>query len=117
MVTVSGQYRTSARGSEEIQMSFVQLIEFRTSRIDEFDALIDEWNSTSASWRTATKATRAADRDKPGTYVQIVEFPSYEAAMENSKNPETGKFAERLAELCDGPPTFRNLDVDRVEEF
>jgi hypothetical protein len=30
---------------------------------------------------------------------------------------ETADFAERLAELCDSPPTFRNLGVDRVEEL
>jgi hypothetical protein len=33
--------------------------------------------------------------------------------MENSKRPETGDFAGRMAALCTGPPTFRNLDVER----
>jgi hypothetical protein len=42
-----------------------------------------------------------------------VEFPSYEEAMANSELPETAEFAARLMELCDGPPTFRNLDVLR----
>ena len=37
--------------------------------------------------------------------------------MENSNRPETGKFAERLASLCTGPPTFRNLDVEHVDEM
>jgi len=37
--------------------------------------------------------------------------------MANSNLPETGEFAERLAELCDGPPAFRNLDVRRVETY
>jgi hypothetical protein len=31
----------------------------------------------------------ASDRDRPNRYVTIVEFPSYEAAMENSRRPET----------------------------
>ena len=53
------------------------------------------------------------DRDRANTYVQIVEFPSYEEAMTNSQLPETGEIAARLTELCDGPPTFRNLDVTR----
>lgn len=61
--------------------------------------------------------TLTQDRDRPGTYLQMVEFPSYEAAMENSNRPETGRFAERLAALCSGPPVFRNLDVVRVEEL
>ena len=53
------------------------------------------------------------DRDRANTYVQIVEFPSYEEAMANSELPDTAEVATRLAELCDGPPTFRNLDVTR----
>jgi hypothetical protein len=35
--------------------------------------------------------------------------------MANSNMPETGEFAKLLASLCDGPPTFRNLDVVRDE--
>jgi len=92
-------------------MSFVQLIEFKTSRIEEFDAALDEWIKQSEGWRAPTRALRTQDRDQPNTYVQIVEFPSYEAAMENSNREETTRFAERLNRLCDGPPTFRNLDV------
>jgi hypothetical protein len=46
-----------------------------------------------------------------------VEFPSYQEAMTNSGLPETGEFADRLAQLCDGPPVFRNLDVRRVDNF
>lgn len=98
-------------------MRFVQLIEFQTDRIDEFDAAVDEWLIASAGWRTATRAMRTRDRDKPGTYLQIVEFPSYDAAMENSNRPETGQFAERLASLCTGPPTFRNLEVEREDDM
>jgi hypothetical protein len=36
--------------------------------------------------------------------------------MENSKRPETGEFAARLAKLCDAPPTFLNLDVHETWE-
>jgi hypothetical protein len=96
-------------------MAFVQLIEFETSKIDEFDAAVDEWIRESEGWRAPTRSVRTQDRDRRGIYVQIVEFPSYEAAMENSTRPETGRLAERLAALCDSPPTFRNLDVRREE--
>jgi hypothetical protein len=47
----------------------------------------------------------------------VVEFPSYEDAMSNSNLPETSAFAEKLAELCDTPPTFRNLDVVRLDQM
>ena len=96
-------------------MAFVQLIEFQTDRIDEFDAALDDWMRESEGWRTPTRSVRATDRDRPRTYVQIVEFPSYEAAMENSARTETNKLAERLAALCSEPPIFRNFDVQRQE--
>ena len=96
-------------------MAFVQLIEFQSDRIDEMDALLDDWLKASAGWRTHTRALVTEDRERQGTYVEIVEFPSYEAAMENSNRPETADFAKRLAALCKGEPSFRNLDVRRVE--
>jgi quinol monooxygenase YgiN len=98
-------------------MAFIQIIEFTTSRWDEAQALVNEWREKTEGRRTADRATITKDRDQPGTYVQIVEFPSYEDAMANSNLPETAAFAERLARLCDGPPSFRNLDVERVEEM
>ena len=57
------------------------------------------------------------DRERPDTYVQVVEFPSYEEAMANSALPETTAFAEKLSALCSSGPTFRNLDVVRVDEL
>ena len=51
------------------------------------------------------------DRDRENTYLTIVRFPSYEAAMENSQREDTTAMSGRMAELMDGPPTFRNLDV------
>jgi len=80
---------------------------------EEFDAAVEEWIRASEGWRTPGRSVQTKDRDQPTTYVQIVEFPSYEAAMENSERPETARLAERLAALCDAPPTFRNLDVVR----
>jgi quinol monooxygenase YgiN len=94
-------------------VSFIQIIEFTTSRADELDALLDEWLQKTQGKRTATRGVEARDRDRPNTFVQIIEFPSYEQAMANSELPETAEVAAHLAELCDGPPTFRNLEVAR----
>jgi hypothetical protein len=94
-------------------VKFIQIIEFTTSRADELDAMHDEWLEKTQGKRTATRGVEARDRDRPNTYVQIIEFPSFEDAMANSELPETAEVAARLAELCDGPPTFRNLDVAR----
>ena len=96
-------------------MGFVQIIEFKTSRYDEINTLMDEWLASTEGKRSPTHSLSCRDRDNDGVYVQIVEFPSREVAMANSDLPETGVFAKRMQELCDGPPTFRNLDVVRDE--
>ena len=98
-------------------MAFIQIIELTTTRITEVEALVDEWRVQTEGRRRAQRGTITDDRDRPGTYVQIVEFPSYDEAMANSALPETATFAERLAALCDGPLVFRNLDVRRSETF
>lgn len=98
-------------------MAFVQIIEFTTTRPAEVEALVSEWRTKTAGRRTAQRGTFTQDRERPNTYVQIVEFPSYEDAMANSDLPETASFAERLGHLCDGPMLFRNLDVRSVEEM
>jgi hypothetical protein len=90
---------------------FIQIIEYQTSRIDEVQALIEERRSQMAGDTTVRRGTLAADRDRPGYYLSIIEFDSYESAMENSNRPETGELAASMAKLCDGPPTFYNLDV------
>jgi hypothetical protein len=86
---------------------FVQIIEFTTSRIDEIEKLAESMDDMGF----ARRATITADRDRSGTYLNIVEFDSYDEAMQNSSRPEVGEFAGKLAELCDGPPRFYNLDV------
>ena len=98
-------------------MGFIQVIEFTTTRPGEVEALVDEWVTQTAGRRTAQRGTFTQDRERPNTYLQIVEFPSYEDAMANSNLPETAAFAERLGQLCDGPMLFRNLDVRRTEEL
>jgi len=89
---------------------FVQVIEFKTSRFDEVEALAQQYNLETGD-NMARKVTMTEDRDSPGTYYNIVEFDSYESAMQNSQRPEVGQFAEAMQKICDGPPKFYNLDV------
>lgn len=96
-------------------MGFIQVIEFTTTKPDELRALSDEYRSGTEGRRTVLHARTGKDLDQPGRYYTIVEFESREAAMENSDLPETQEFARRMAELCDGPPRFVNLDV--VDSF
>lgn len=90
---------------------FVQIIEFQTSRIEEIEALGRPSRDEGTTPATFGRITATADRDRPGTYLTIVEFESYESAMQNSNRPETSEFAAKMAALCDGPITYRNLDV------
>jgi quinol monooxygenase YgiN len=98
-------------------MAFVQIIEMTTSKIGDVEALMDEWTAKTAGRRKAHRAVLTEDRDRPGTYVQIVEFASYEEAMANSGLPETSDYAARIGALCDGPLAFRNLTAVRVDEL
>lgn len=91
--------------------SFVQLVEFSTDRISEWDGLQDRFAAAIRSDRTTRWSILGTDRDQPQTYVAIVEFPSYDRAMANSDNPVTGTFVKELREICTTEPVFRNLDV------
>jgi hypothetical protein len=108
-------------GVEEGKMAFLQIIEYQTSRIDEVTALGMEFREqTAATSQGGAKplgGTITADRDRPGYFLSIVEFDSYEAAMEASNRPETQEFFGRLSQLMDGPPKFYNLDVVDTWEF
>ena len=88
---------------------FVQIIEYRTSRFDDVMALGNQYRDAAGSLARHILATE--NRDKPGTYMTIVEFDSYESAMENSKLPETQAAAEKYMALADVPPVFYDLDV------
>jgi hypothetical protein len=92
-------------------MAFVQILEFRTSKIEEMRRLGDEWESAAGGASRVTRRLLCEDRDRPGLYLNIVFFDSYEAAMENSNLPVTGEFSQRMAEICDAGATFQNLDV------
>jgi hypothetical protein len=98
-------------------MEFIQIIEFSTTRLADVEALMDEWVTKTEGRRKVQRALLTADRDRPNTYVQVVQFPDHEQAMENSNLPETAELAEKVGGLCDGPPTFRNLDVRRVDDL
>ena len=98
-------------------MKFVQIIEYTTSKPDEIAKIMDAWMAATEGKRTPTREVTGKDRDDSDRYVQIVEFPSYEEAMENSELPETSQFAGQIQALCDGPAVFRNLDVVREDTF
>jgi steroid delta-isomerase-like uncharacterized protein len=98
-------------------MTFVQLIDCRTSRLDEMNRLMDAWVEQTRGKRTATHAVVGKDRSDASHVIEIVEFPSYEEAMRNSNLPETGRIFQDMVALCDEMPDFTDLDVVRDEQL
>ncbi len=92
-------------------MAFLQMIEGRTSRMDELQELDDQWEKATEGKRTLRRSFVVRDRNDAERYVILAFFDSYESAMENSNLPETQEFAEKQAALVDGPMTFRDFDV------
>jgi hypothetical protein len=92
-------------------MEFVQLIEMRTTRVDEIMKLEDEWRKATEGKRTLRRAVVGRDRNDPTRYVVVAFFDSYESAMVNSTLPETGTFGEKQTALLEGPMRFTDLDV------
>jgi quinol monooxygenase YgiN len=91
--------------------AFVQLIEFQTEDPGVMEPILQRWLDAIGAHRTARWYVTAADRDHPGTFLQMVEFPDHAAAVANSDHPATAQFAADLRAACSGDPTFRNLDV------
>lgn len=97
-------------------MTFVQVIEFTARDIEPLRQADEEWELATEGKRTARRRLIARDRNVPDRYFMIVFFDSYESAMANSELPETQASSKAFADLADGPPAFRDLDVieDRV---
>ena len=107
--------RATVRRALTARMAFIQIIDYVTSRYDEVSTLSEKMRAERAGDTTVRKVTVGKDRDRDGHYLVIAEFDSYESAMENSNHPATQEFAAGMQQLCDGPPSFYNLDVLEVE--
>ena len=93
---------------------FIQLVEIDTDNIEACIELLERFRDEHPGVMTASVSTLTEDRDRRGTYVSIVEFPSYEKAMEQSNSAEITEMTQQLGKLLKGPARFRNLDVHAV---
>ena|SRR6266540_2473466 len=92
-------------------MAFIQMIDFRTKRLDAGRPYIEEYLTKTEGRRTARRSILCQDRDDADHYLNLVFFDSYESAMENSNLPETGELAAKLGELSEEPEKFVNLEI------
>lgn len=95
-------------------MAFVQIIKIRSGDLAGLDAAHEEWLAASEGQRTVSRELLCSNRDDPDEQWILVEFPSYEAAMQNNDLPATSEIAGKIAALADGEPQFVNLDVRRM---
>jgi hypothetical protein len=90
---------------------FIQLIEFETNDVEAVEKAIQNFRDDHPGVMTFTTSRVAEDRDKPGTYISIVEFPSYEEAMKQSDHPALSEFVQSIGPELMANRRFRNLDV------
>ncbi|MEV5989459.1 ester cyclase [Streptomyces sp. NPDC052051] len=98
-------------------MTYVRLIDCRTRRFDEMNRIMEAWVEQTRGRRTATHSVIGKDRADDSHFIEIVEFPSYEEAMRTAHLPESQKIFREMVALCDGTPTFTELDVIRDEQL
>jgi heme-degrading monooxygenase HmoA len=102
----------------EALMTFVQIIDFETERLEEMEQLLREARQRNAGGSGGPiRHTLLRDRDNPRRYLSLIEFESYEEAMRNSDAPETTEMARRLGELCVGERVYTNCDLLRADEL
>lgn len=98
-------------------MSFMQLIRFRTDDPTALQELSDRWVAETGSERTATRLVLCRVRGEDDAYVQLVEFPSADAAQANSGLEATDRWAEDMRKLSHDGMEFTDLDVVRTVEL
>ncbi|MFD5568111.1 ester cyclase [Streptomyces cadmiisoli] len=98
-------------------MTFVQVIDCKTSRFDEMSRLMDTWVEQTRGKRAAAHNVIGKDRSDASHFIEILEFPSYEEAMRNSNLPETDRVFQEMVALCDELPTFTDLVVVRDDQL
>jgi Protein of unknown function (DUF1059) len=109
--------RTALRDEATLSLepgAYLQLVEFHTRDLDRFMRLVQGWREQIGVETTGRWGVVTADRDRPDTYVEVVAFPDYDAAMRNSEHPATTRFAKEMQEVTEGDASFRNLDVREV---
>jgi hypothetical protein len=96
-------------------VAFIQTIEFRTTHIDEINALEHQWRRDTYGKSTLRRTLVLRDRNDAEHYTVVAFFDSYDSAMKNSSLPETSEVGQKQAALTDGGLTFTDYEV--VEDY
>lgn len=90
---------------------FIQIIEVRTTKLDELLELQRRWEKATEGKRTLRRQILTRDRSDPTRYRVLAFFDSYDTAMANSALPETQLISAELDAIADGQITFTDVDV------
>lgn len=100
-------------------VNFTQMVSFRCNDPDAVVELAAGWDDMQAEADIMgyIGSHVLVDRDNPDQYVLVAEFgvvdpdvPAAEEAIRNNDRPETQQWAQKLLEIIEGEPTYRNFD-------
>ncbi len=103
-----------------MSQKFVQIIDFESQRYDEMKALLEQFEQKMRSQGGSggpTHRIMLQDRERPGRYLAIIEFESYEDAMANNERPEVAELNEQLTAMATRQPVFTNCDLKDSREL
>jgi quinol monooxygenase YgiN len=92
-------------------VSFIQLLDVRTTRLDDVLELERRWRKSTEGRRTLRRSVVARDQKDPERYLVLAFFDDEASAMANSQLQETQLFAAEVDALADGEVRFTNLEV------
>ena len=108
VAAVRWDHAVSIHGRGDIGMDFVQILEFKTSKFDEIEIVArQEYRAKreAAGAPVPVEVLQCKDRDQPNTYVSVVRFSSYEAAMESSTTPTPPQWPPASPPSVTAPPS------------
>jgi hypothetical protein len=100
-------------------LHFTQMVSFRCDNPDAVVELAAGWDDMQASADIMgyIGSHVLVDRDDPNQFILVAEFgvvdpdvSAAEEAMKNNDRPETQEWAQKLAAIIEGEPTYRNFD-------
>ena len=86
-------------------MPFIQIIEYKTNRIDELNTALDGWLEATKGQRAATRGVQTKDRDATNTYICALGGCGA-AVMDRVMTLQTGRLelADRRIRQPSAPP-------------
>lgn len=91
-------------------MSFTQIMTVDGAEEQALHDHVASWDAEQSGVAPGYLGARVlADEDREGHYLIAVDFSSEEEAQRNNDRPETAAWSEKLQELADGEPAYRNF--------